>query len=142
MGALHFKLAQNDKSSTEDRNAELKRAQQIFEMLSSTSPFKETCSLDPPPRCATWRRCVQEQAALSDKDTVQSYDSAIKTLRGALFQGDTKEAPAVPAMQAHFLFNPMQAQLGRLYWMRGVQLPRNSAGKSRCRKEEARAESS
>jgi hypothetical protein len=119
LGNLHFKLAQNDKSSPEERNAALKRAQQIFEMLATTSPFKENMLFGP----AAVRNLAQvyEQAALSDKDSVQSYDSAVKSLRGALFQGEGKDAPAVATMQAHYLFNPMQAQLGRLYWMRGVR---------------------
>jgi hypothetical protein len=55
---------------------------------------------------------------MSDPDNTEYYDKAIKTLKTGLYRDETKEAEPIGSMKTHFMFDKMNAQLGRLYWLR------------------------
>ncbi len=114
----NFEIGQNPRRQVETRAAALERAVLLNRMLATTEPFKSHPSFGP--------FAVQNLAlALEQKQTndpgTQFYDEAIKELHGALYKDESKDADPVKEMKKHFLFNKLNAQLGRLYWLRGLR---------------------
>lgn len=111
----HFDMAQNAKRAPEERAASRDRAIKIYEFIAQTDPFKSNPAFGP--LAARDLAVVHEQSQMDLPDT-KGLDAAIDSLTNALYQGKGPDAPPVQAMQSHYLFDPMRAQLGRLYWLR------------------------
>lgn len=114
----NFEIGQNPRRQVETRAAALERAILLNRMLATTEPFKSHPSFGP--------FAVQNLAlALEQKQTndpgTQFYDEAIKGLHASLYKDESKDADALKDMKKHFLFNKLNAQLGRLYWLRGLR---------------------
>lgn len=114
----NFEIGQNPRRQVETRAAALERAILLNRMLATNEPFKSHPSFGP--------FAVQNLAlALEQKQTndpgTQFYDEAIKGLHASLYKDESKEADALKDMKKHFLFNKLNAQLGRLYWLRGLR---------------------
>lgn len=119
LASMHFELAQSPRKQPESRAAALGRAIKIYEMVSSTEPFKSHPSFGPV--ALSNLATAYEQQAFTEEKGIDFYDKAIDTLQSGLYADKSKEAEAIPAMKTHFLFDKMNAQLGRLYWLRGVR---------------------
>ena len=116
---VNFEMATNPRRQVESRAASLERAIALNRMLATTEPFKSNPSFGP---IAVQNLALAlEQKQTNDIAGTQFYDEAIKTLHGALYKDESKDADPVKAMKAHFLFDKMNEQLGRLYWLRGLR---------------------
>lgn len=114
----HVDMAQNAKRGLDERKKSRDSAALIYKFVAETEPFKNNPAFGPLAVRGLAVVYEQAQADLPEKDTKLGLDMAINTLTDALFQGKGVDAPPVESMKAHYLFNPMQAQLGRLYWLR------------------------
>ncbi|MEI6236333.1 MAG: hypothetical protein WCT04_25025, partial [Planctomycetota bacterium] len=124
----NFEMAQSPRRTLESRAASLERAIQLNKQLAENEPFKSNPSFGPiaVQNLAT----AYEQKQVNEVASTKYYDDAIKTLRGAMYKDDAKEADPTKDMKSHFLFNKMTAQLGRLYWLRGLKKIELDANKS------------
>ncbi len=114
----NFEMSQNPRKKLESRADALERAISLNRMLATTEPFMSNPSFGIP---ALQNLCAAlEQKQINDPGT-KYYDEAIKTLQSAMYKDDSKEADPKKEMKAHFLFDKLNAQLGRLYWLRGLR---------------------
>lgn len=115
----NFEMSQSPRRKIEARADALDRAIGLNRLLATTEPFMSNPSFGPP---ALQNVAIGlEQKQVNDPKSTQYYDEAIKTLQGALYKDDSKDADPRKEMKASFLFDKMNAQLGRLYWLRGLR---------------------
>lgn len=115
LAGLHFDLAQNAKKPQNERAAAIERAVALYDFVAKTEPFKSNPSFGP---FAVRNLAMAYEQAQTSAQGTEFYDKAINSLSESLYQGKGEKAPPVAAMQSHYLFDPMRAQLGRLYWLR------------------------
>jgi tetratricopeptide (TPR) repeat protein len=101
LGRSYLEDAGNVKLYKDERNAALDKATKLFELLATNEPFKSNQTYGP---------AAAQNAALA-YEQARKYDQAIKLLNDQL---------ASDGMEAHYLYNPMLAQLGRNYWLRSL----------------------
>ena len=115
LAGLHFDLAQNSKKPQNERAAAIERAIALYDFIAKTEPFKSNPSFGP---FAVRNLALAYEQAQTQLTGTEHFDKAINFLSESLYQGKGENAAPVAAMQAHYLFDPMRAQLGRLYWLR------------------------
>lgn len=116
LGRKFFEMGQSPRKQPESRAAALDRAAKIYEMVATVEPFKSNPSFGP--LALSNLALTYEQQQMSNNDSTEFYDKAIKTLQAGIYRDESKEAEPIGSMKTHFLFDKMNAQLGRLYWLR------------------------
>jgi hypothetical protein len=116
LGRMNFEIALSPRKQPETRGAAIVRAAKLYELLAMTEPFKSNPAFGP--SALQDLACAYEQQQITETETTKYYDEAIKALRGAMYTGDSKDPEPVKFYQTHFLFDKMNAELGRLYWLR------------------------
>lgn len=119
LGNRYFDAAVDVKHDIVERNQALDKATKLFELLATQEPFKSNPIYGP---------AASQDAALA-YEQARNYDNAIKILSDQLAQD---------GMDAHYLYNPMLAQLGRVYWLRSLD-EASDAEKAKETKDEANA---
>jgi len=105
LGDTHFEIGTNVTKSPEERRAALDKAIQLYTLVGTTVPYNANPIFAP---------LAIESATLA-MEQIRDYDGAIKLLEENLPKLDS----TLKAQGSHNMLSPkMQAQLGRLYWMR------------------------
>ncbi|HLX61469.1 MAG TPA: hypothetical protein VKX17_09325 [Planctomycetota bacterium] len=119
LASANFDISESARRQPESRAAALERAVRIYEMLSSTEPFKSHPSFGPV--ALSNLGIAYEQQIFAQDKPLEFYDKAIDTLQSGLYMDKSKDADPIPSMKTHFLFDKMNAQLGRMYWLRSLR---------------------
>ncbi len=117
MARMNFEISINPRKQPETRAAAVDRAAKLYELVATTEPFKGNPSFGA--GALQDLACAYEQKQMSDTESTKFYDLAITALRGAMYTDLTSKDPEpVKLYQTHYLFDKLNAELGRLYWLR------------------------
>jgi len=105
LGNLYFEEATSPKYAHDERTDALNKATQIFKMLTETEPFRSNMTFKP--------MAIGALASAYEQDG--KLDDAINLLDG------DKKGVNDPDIVVHQMYKPLEAQTGRLYWLRSVK---------------------
>jgi tetratricopeptide (TPR) repeat protein len=106
LGNIYFEDSTNVKLDITERNSALDKATKLFDLVASQEPYKSN-KFYGPVAAANAAQCYEQ---------ARKYDEAIKVLSKAIGE---------PGAEAHYLYNPMLAELGRVYWLRSLDSTRS-----------------
>jgi hypothetical protein len=99
LGQLHFEQAVDPVKSPEERKTSLDAAIKTYELVATSEPFKSNWTFGP----------LAVQGWVLSLEQAQEYDKAIAVL--------DEHLPKIEKL-SHYLYNPLMADAGRLYWLR------------------------